>query len=141
MAPLAWLGDLSYSLYLWHWPLLVLGPTYSDHLTGVPGTLLLLLATLVAALVTFRLVENPLRRNQVLRPGRRSLALWPVAIAAVALAVMAAEREATALLEARMAGTTSRRPHRSDRPPTRPRHRGHVPATVRSSGRRPHGRR
>ena len=60
----------------------------------------------MAALVTFRLVENPLRRSRVLRPGRRSLALWPVAIAAVALAVVASEREATTLLEARMAGAT-----------------------------------
>ena len=114
LAPLPWVGDLSFSLYLWHWPLLSLGPTYSDRLVGVRGTSFLLLATLGAAFVTYRLVEDPIRRSRVLRPGRRSLALWPVALGAVVLSTAGAEQEATAALHERMAGSADGAPGSSN---------------------------
>ncbi|MBT9255963.1 acyltransferase [Phycicoccus sp. MAQZ13P-2] len=60
--PLRWVGGLSYSLYLWHWPVLrafewVLGP-----LSAVTGTLAVLVS-FVPAYLSFRFVENPLRRH------------------------------------------------------------------------------
>jgi peptidoglycan/LPS O-acetylase OafA/YrhL len=53
-APLERLGDISYSVYLWHWPLIVLGPEL-----GAPA---LLAATLAAGWTTKLLVEDPFRR-------------------------------------------------------------------------------
>ncbi|WP_426999195.1 acyltransferase family protein [Pseudarthrobacter sp. N5] len=60
--PLVSLGDNSYALYLWHWPLLVLalsatGITAPNLLQG----LALVAASVVAAVLTTRFVEKPLR--------------------------------------------------------------------------------
>ena len=66
--PLQVLGDLSYSIYLWHWPLVVLLPYALDG--PVPGVvkLLGLCAVVLAAWATKTYVEDPLR-------GRRPLGL------------------------------------------------------------------
>lgn len=60
--PLRWLGRVSYSLYLWHWPLVVLLAYYhggtplpqSWRLSGIGATLLL-------AMLSYRYVETPFR--------------------------------------------------------------------------------
>ena len=66
VAPLRWVGDRSYGLYLWHWPVLVL-------LTAVAGAmppevplsvaLVTLAVTVVAAELSYRLWETPVRRR------------------------------------------------------------------------------
>lgn len=59
--PARWLGDISYSVYLWHYPLIVLTPYLSGHrLTGVERVGLVAL-TLVLATVQKRFIEDPLR--------------------------------------------------------------------------------
>ncbi len=60
--PLVALGAMSYSLYLWHWPLLIFWLAYSDHNEAgiVDGACVLLLSGLLAY-VTTRFVETPLR--------------------------------------------------------------------------------
>jgi peptidoglycan/LPS O-acetylase OafA/YrhL len=82
-------GDLSYSLYLWHWPLLVLIP-YAVHLPGGVFESVVLEATVALALLSKRLVEDPVRRARGLaRHPARTLALAAIATALV-LAVPAA---------------------------------------------------
>ena len=68
--PLAALGRLSYSLYLWHWPILV----FAGEATAGPLPLLLraalLAPTVLLAAATFRFVERPLiTRRRLGRPG------------------------------------------------------------------------
>jgi peptidoglycan/LPS O-acetylase OafA/YrhL len=82
LRPMQWFGARSYSLYLWHWPILTIAAQYSvRHLSGWQTTGLLLLAVLASTL-TYRLVENPVRRARSLtaRPGL-SLAVGAVLIA------------------------------------------------------------
>lgn len=64
--PMQWLGARSYSLYLWHWPVLIITAEYMGHdLSGWQNTGLLAIAV-VAAAVSYRLVENPVRHARVL---------------------------------------------------------------------------
>ncbi|MFZ1175187.1 MAG: acyltransferase family protein [Mycobacterium sp.] len=60
--PLVTLGAMAYSLYLWHWPLLIFWLSYTGHRHAnfVEGTAVLLVSGLLAYLTT-RLVEDPLR--------------------------------------------------------------------------------
>lgn len=65
-APLRFTGKISYSLYLWHWPILV----FSRHYAGgaMPTAVeapILIAAAWVAAYLSWRFVEEPVRR---LRP-------------------------------------------------------------------------
>jgi peptidoglycan/LPS O-acetylase OafA/YrhL len=63
LAPFVLVGQLSYAIYLWHWPLLA----FHRHGYGEPGiaaATLLLEATLLLAWLTHRFVEQPLRRVQ-----------------------------------------------------------------------------
>ena len=75
LPPLQWLGGVSYSWYLWHWPPIVILP-YVFH--GSLSPLLLaavFLATLLLAILTKRLVEDPVRRSRWLisRPAVLSI--------------------------------------------------------------------
>lgn len=54
-APLVWLGQRSYAVYLWHWPLAL----WTNELPNPVGVPLGLGATLVAAELSWRLVERP----------------------------------------------------------------------------------
>ncbi|MEV0295497.1 acyltransferase family protein [Nocardia sp. NPDC050710] len=56
------LGALAYSLYLWHWPVLIFYLAEQGKVTsGIEGGLLVMAISLVLAVLTQRLVENPLR--------------------------------------------------------------------------------
>lgn len=66
LRPVTWVGDLSYSWYLWHWPLIVFGTAiWSPSLAPTAALLALLPAWL-----SFRFVENPIRFGPRFR-GRR----------------------------------------------------------------------
>ena len=56
-----WLGAISYPLYLWHWPILVIPSIYLGRDLSVLERFVLLSATVVLAGVTHRYVEEPLR--------------------------------------------------------------------------------
>lgn len=60
--PLVTLGAMAYSLYLWHWPLLIFWLSYTGHrhASVLEGAGILLLSGVLAYLTT-RLVEDPLR--------------------------------------------------------------------------------
>ena len=73
LAPMVWVGGLSYSLYLWHWPL----ATFADELwPGGTARAWAVLLSLIPAWLGYRLVERPVHHTPRLsRSTRRSLAL------------------------------------------------------------------
>ena len=80
--PVRFVGDISYSLYLWHWPLLTLGliPGWDP----VPRTIALIAAAVLLAALSYWLIEQPFQKGAVRLPHRTgALLLWPVAAAVV----------------------------------------------------------
>jgi peptidoglycan/LPS O-acetylase OafA/YrhL len=61
-----WLGEISYPLYLWHWPLLVLPSTYFARPLEVYERLLAIAATILLADLTHRFIEEPYRNKKIL---------------------------------------------------------------------------
>ena len=85
--PLVRVGDLSYALYLWHWPVLVLALIWRDRASpGVFGGLLVIAVSFVLAYVTMRFVERPLRALTWADARRRRAAM----VLAVCLGLVAA---------------------------------------------------
>lgn len=62
-APLQWLGTLSYSLYLWHWPLYVACGYYLNGRPTASFAGLFILASLLMGWLSYRWVELPIRQN------------------------------------------------------------------------------
>jgi peptidoglycan/LPS O-acetylase OafA/YrhL len=83
--PLAWLGQVSYGAYLYHWPLYLLITKQTTGLDG-PGLLLVRLsAVLLLADVSLRLLELPVRRTRFSLAG--GAASWAFAGTAGLVAV------------------------------------------------------
>ncbi|MFL6133851.1 MAG: acyltransferase family protein [Nocardioidaceae bacterium] len=108
LRPIRYVGDISYSLYLWHWPVLVLGAEYVGASPSPVETCLLVLVAVLLSVLSYHAVENPFRhaRGWALR-GRRALTLWPVALAMVVVTSGYAAAYSTNAFEARIAGPTS----------------------------------
>ncbi|WP_236984188.1 MULTISPECIES: acyltransferase family protein [Mycobacterium] len=70
VGPLFTLGAMAYSLYLWHWPLLIFWLSYTGHkhVNFVEGAGVLLVSGLLAYL-TLRQVEDPLRYRASAQPA------------------------------------------------------------------------
>jgi peptidoglycan/LPS O-acetylase OafA/YrhL len=58
--PFQWLGALSYSIYLWHWPIIVYAKIVDPHLS-LWGRLACVALTLACAVASYRLLEQPVR--------------------------------------------------------------------------------
>lgn len=78
------IGDLSYSLYLWHWPLIVLSTLIlPTHPTVAIWAAIL---SIVPAVMSYRFVENPLRSQPLATWGKRISLLSVVTLAPVLVA-------------------------------------------------------
>lgn len=88
-APLVWTGLISYSLYLWHWPLIVYAKYFLIHeLRPLEVTVLWLFMFALAA-ISWRFVEQPFRRREF--PVRRlylGSTLGTAILAALAVALL-----------------------------------------------------
>ncbi|MGK0273840.1 MAG: peptidoglycan/LPS O-acetylase OafA/YrhL [Ilumatobacter sp.] len=88
--PLRRLGVISYGLYLWHWPVIVI---LDAERTGLDGTALLATRLAVSLLLTeisYRLIEVPTRRRFA---GKvHALIVFPLAAALIGAALFASTR-------------------------------------------------
>jgi peptidoglycan/LPS O-acetylase OafA/YrhL len=94
LPPLAFIGLISYSLYLWHWPMIVFQRVGQIVHTGLSPTLdkaLVVVLTFVVAFLSWRFIEKPFRKD--IRSWREKRSLAPLAatflICAISLGALA----------------------------------------------------
>jgi peptidoglycan/LPS O-acetylase OafA/YrhL len=73
LPPVIYVGRISYSLYLWHWPIIALGPIVLA--TSWRSSAVYVVATAVAAILSFHWVEKPLRYKLWTTRSLRDIAL------------------------------------------------------------------
>ncbi|MFN8626317.1 MAG: acyltransferase family protein [Candidatus Binatia bacterium] len=87
-APLRWLGLVSYGVYLYHWPIFLWLSPERTGLPLVPLFAVRVAVTIPVAVVSYRLIEQPIRHGAL--PGWRALAAALAAAAVTAAAVVVA---------------------------------------------------
>lgn len=111
MQPLRWMGERSYGLYLWHWPIFVMTrPGLDVPVEGAANLALRLVLTALVAELSYRFVEHPIRTGALgalasrwrlaAGPSRRALAWRGVAAAIPVLAVVTLAGTALAVMPA-----------------------------------------
>ncbi|NZA25320.1 acyltransferase [Luteimonas sp. SJ-92] len=81
--PLVYVGLISYSLYLWHWPILAL-MRYSTTTLSPSAKLAGAAAMLALATLSYRWIEQPFRRKRsTIATGGRALAFYAVCTIAI----------------------------------------------------------
>ena len=83
LAPFQWGGRYSYSLYLWHWPVLVIAAdVFATVATSWVRACAFVVAVAVpAAVLSFHLVEKPVRHASALRTPRAALTMGALLVA------------------------------------------------------------
>jgi peptidoglycan/LPS O-acetylase OafA/YrhL len=82
--PLQWLGGASYSIYLWHWPLIVFGPQLMGHQLSILEKLGVLVVSLLLGGLSKRFVED---RFRPARPGTKPWRTFLAALAGIVVLV------------------------------------------------------
>lgn len=82
-----WIGARSYSIYLWHWPALIIGEAALDGPLSAVERVGLVALSLVGADLSYRFVENPVRHSQVL--ARRNVLTLAVGAGLVLVSITA----------------------------------------------------
>lgn len=89
LAPLRWLGIVSYGLYLWHWPIFIVLDADRTGLDPLPLTVVRWAVSIAVAAASYRWIESPVRHRRRLVAPRAALgAIGAAAIALVATTVL-----------------------------------------------------
>jgi peptidoglycan/LPS O-acetylase OafA/YrhL len=65
--PLPYLGQISYGMYLWYWPVLLLFTSERTHLSGLSLLVCRMVIVVAIASASFHLIETPIRRGALAR--------------------------------------------------------------------------
>jgi peptidoglycan/LPS O-acetylase OafA/YrhL len=98
--PMRWVGDRSYGIYLWHWPVIVLLDDQRIPIDGVALAVARVAVSVALADLSYRFVEQPIRTRRHLA-GRRGVMAAGLALAgivAVTLVLVPAPRSSEALI-------------------------------------------
>lgn len=131
LPPLRWIGERSYGIYLWHWPVILVVTQDIDTTPGADGyvtsRLWCVLVTLAIADLSYRFLETPIRRHGFLAIARRIrsaapigrvrpatlvvavLTAWALAVGAVA-ASAPAQTSTQRMIDANAAAASASRP-------------------------------
>lgn len=88
--PLTFLGDISYGIYLWHWPVIVLARSVLDKEPDLAAKLILIVLTIGLASAGKKYVEDPWRHGRILGSTGRAMIFAVVGTALIALSAFAA---------------------------------------------------
>lgn len=80
-----WIGDRSYSIYLWHWPFITIGTASVPDCKWMPW--LAAASSIMMASAVYKYIEDPIRRTVNLAP-RLALPAAATAVAAIAGAAL-----------------------------------------------------
>jgi hypothetical protein len=87
-APLRGLGRISYGVYVYHWPIFLWLTAARTGLGPLPLTLLRVSLTVGLAVVSFHLLEQPIRERRALTDSRRGLAFVTASAGALGVAAV-----------------------------------------------------
>lgn len=88
LPPVVWIGTISYSLYLWHWPIIVLHNVAVGHLKSAWQIMALIAASVIAGAASYYMVEKPVMHKLRQRPAKRIVFTSGALIVALAIAVV-----------------------------------------------------
>ncbi len=97
-SPMQWAGKMSYGIYLWHWPVILLAAGYAGRELSVTENLLLYVPAIAIAALTFAVIEDPIRSAKSLRmrPELVSVGLG-ILLVAISFGTVSAMMEANQL--------------------------------------------
>lgn len=96
--PLVELGKVSYSVYLFHWPVFILLNEERLDVDGLVLSLIRLLVSLSLGLISARMIENPIRLRRVLKGGRQASWAFVVSLVVTMIAVAGISTESSLAL-------------------------------------------
>jgi len=85
--PVQWFGNTSYSLYLVHWPIIIIATEFAVQPLSTRSNVLLVLSSIIVAAISYYVIENPIRRSQVLK--RSTLATFMLGAAMIGASYLA----------------------------------------------------
>jgi peptidoglycan/LPS O-acetylase OafA/YrhL len=90
LSPVVFIGKISFSLYLWHWPLLVYGRHLSITEMSPALRITLVIISFVLAILTWMFVETPFRKRRIgaQRPQLFRFFGWSTTVLIVAFTIV-----------------------------------------------------
>lgn len=62
--PVVWIGLISFSIYLWHWPFIAFA-NYTGHLDSLYVKALIFIFTITLSFASLKIIENPIRKSKL----------------------------------------------------------------------------